>query len=56
MESRVVRLLVLLLAFGVGGVAGAPSMALPPRLRRLYRRPRLSLKLRPERHRSAAAA
>ena len=30
-ESRAVRAVVLLLAFGVGGVAGAPSMGLPPR-------------------------
>ena len=30
-ERRAVRAMVLLLAFGVGGVAGAPAMALPPR-------------------------
>ena len=30
-ECRAVRAVVLLLAFGVGGVAGAPTMALPPR-------------------------
>jgi hypothetical protein len=30
-ECRAVRAVVLLLAFGVGGVAGAPAMALPPR-------------------------
>jgi hypothetical protein len=30
-ECRAVRAVVLLLALGVGGVAGAPTMALPPR-------------------------
>lgn len=30
-EATAVRAVVLLLAFGVGGVAGAPSMAMPPR-------------------------
>lgn len=30
-ERRGVRAVVLLLALGVGGVAGAPAMALPPR-------------------------
>jgi hypothetical protein len=31
LRSRGLRLLVLLAAFGVGGVAGAPVMGLPPR-------------------------
>lgn len=30
-EHRAVRAIVLVLALGVGGVAGAPTMALPPR-------------------------
>jgi hypothetical protein len=30
-EHRAVRAVVLVLALGVGGVAGAPTMALPPR-------------------------
>ena len=30
-EFRAVRAVVLVLALGVGGVAGAPTMALPPR-------------------------
>jgi hypothetical protein len=30
-ERRAIRAVVLLLALGVGGVAGAPTMALPPR-------------------------
>jgi hypothetical protein len=30
-ERRAVRAIVLVLALGIGGVAGAPTMALPPR-------------------------